>query len=530
MPILQKFNDGVPIKKENVIISIISLIIFIIGLQITPWLSPDSLRYIAVAEKIITEGTLYPIELHSSPLASYATLVSPPLFEYLISVFLLFGFEKLAAGGMVSLLFLALLTFPTYYLAKEVVNRKIGYLSVLCLISMASTWYVGMYVWTETTFTFLSLSALFFCVNYLKKDCNKNLLLCSIFCMLSCLTKWVGIILSISILSVLLYKRYKENRPSGVLLLLYSVISFLPVGALLLRNIIFKGNLYPNPGSKGQFSDIFIFPIKSILRDFLNPLDIINPDLALNYKFVNYLLILVLIISSGLVIKSAVKANYPSLKDRLLCKRKTFVLPVILYLVLYILGLMFLKSVSHFDDLDTRLLFPVYPLILIIFFYLYCTITSCLRESDKVKSKRCLLAFVVLFLVLQSNGTSCLLLNHKDGNGYSSPEVKSFTTSDSFIFLKDNWNKLDPIYTNVNFLAVKYYLDSYLNENIFVIDENLAQDSLDNLTILYIQTNKQDKEDQILKILANSNMFIRCIKDENYEVWIKKGREHDFKI
>lgn len=544
MSILQKFTDEILIKREYIILLIISLIIFIIGLQITPGLSLDSTRYIAVAEKIITDGALYPIVLHNIPIASHATSICPPLFEYLISVFLLLGFEKLTAGGMVSLLFLAFLPFPIYYLAKEVGNRGIGYLSVLCLISMASTWYVGTYVWTETTFTFLSLSALLFCVKYLTTDHTENLLLCSFFCMLSCLTKWIGIFIGISILSVLLYRYYKENRPSGVMLLLYSIISFLPVSVLLLRNAIFKGSVYPTSVPKVNFLEIFIVPIGSILMDFLYPFYVYFYRLILriqynkilirsiNLNFADSLSILASIILFILLINVIVKfkANYRPVKDKiLLCESKIIILPVMLYLVLYLLGLMFLKCVSPFDPLGTRFLFPVYPVIIIIFFYLYNTAISCIHELDKLKVKKCFFAFVILFLLFHSIGTSYLLLDIKDGNGQSSPEAKNFTTSNSFIFLKSNWNKLDPIYTNVNPHAMKYYLDSYLNENIFEIKKNIMLKSLDNQTILYIQTNKQNSK-QILKTLTSSNMFTRCIKDDNYEVWIKVGREHEFKI
>ncbi|AKB52575.1 hypothetical protein MSBRW_3322 [Methanosarcina barkeri str. Wiesmoor] len=455
MSILQKYTNEILIKKEYIIVSIISLFIFIIGIQITPGLTVDSLRYISVAEKIVTEGALYPIEVHSSSYASYATTISPPLFEYLISAFLLLGFEKLTAGGMVSLLFLALLPFPIYYLAKEVNNRKIGYLSILFMISMVSTWYVGTYVWTEMTFTFLSLSSLYYCIKYININRTRNLLLCSIFCMLSCLTRWFGIILGISIFLVFLYRHYTENRPSRVVLLLYSIISFSPVSILLLRNILFKRSVYPTSGLRVKFLDIFIVPIGSILMDFFYPFymyfyklilliyhnKISISSINLNFNFIYSLAILVSIILFILLIRLIIKFidNYRSIKDKiLLCKRKIVILPVILYLVLYLLGLMFLKCISSFDPLGTRFLFPVYPLIIIIFFYLYNTMISCLYGIDKLQVKKCFFAFVILFLLFQSIRTSYLLIYQKDGKGYSSPEVKSFTTSNSFIFLKSN--------------------------------------------------------------------------------------------
>jgi hypothetical protein len=96
-----KYNNGkievlchMPVEKDYVVMVIVSLIIFSIGLQITPGLSPDSTRYIAVAEKIITNGPWYPLTLHTDPLESWATSVIPPLFEYFIAGFLFLGFEN----------------------------------------------------------------------------------------------------------------------------------------------------------------------------------------------------------------------------------------------------------------------------------------------------------------------------------------------------------------------------------------------------------------------------------------------------
>jgi len=552
-----------PVEKNFLIILLVSLIIFIIGLQITPGLSPDSTRYIAFAEKIITNGPFYPLTIHSDPLESWATSVIPPLFEYFISGFLFLGFEKLTAGGMVSLLFLALLPFPIFYLAKEVGNRTIGYLSILFFFTMASTWYIGTWVWTETTFIFFSLSALFFCIKYLKFHNTEYLILCAFFGMLSCLTRWIGIILVLSIFAVLFYSSMKYRQLSKTLLISYLIISLSPVSILLLRNFIFKGTVYPSFGSKGNFFDIFIYPVYTIVKDFVFPLLYILPKLTnvsrigrhiyynkeagasfivFNFDFFDgfyavFLIVILILFVLSMYCIFKFLTNFQLIKERLLDEKKFFILPIIIYIIFYLLSLMFLKSVSHFDDLDTRLLIPIYPLLLILFFYLYYEMVPSLHESKKAQIKRYFLLFVILFLVTQIVSSSALLVQQRDGKQFSSEEGKKFTESNSFIFLENNWNKSDPIFTNVRVYPMKYYLDSYFNENIYEIYGNFqlvpsdgqsqgnATEILnsDKRIILFVQTNQQDKiVEQILRKPNESQMFIRCQKDENYELWVNK--------
>ena len=544
-----------PVQKDFLIILTLSLIIFIIGLQITPGLEPDSTRYIAVAEKIITNGPFYPLTIHSDPLESWATSVIPPLFEYFISGFLLLGFEKLTAGGMVSLLFLAFLPFPIFYLAKEVGNRNIGYLSVLFFFTMVSTWYIGTWIFTETTFIFLSLSALLFCIKYLKYHNTEFLIFCAFFSTLSCLTRWVGIILVISIFTVLFYSCFKYQKISKTLLSSYLIISLVPVSILLIKNFfVFRGNAYPSFGSIGDFEDIFIRPISTIVQDFVFPLLYILPkftnvsqisrhiyynqqggasSIIFNFDFFDgfyavFLIVILILFVLSMYCIFKFLTNFQLIKETLLDEKKIFILPIIIYTIFYLLGLMFLKGVSHFDDLGTKLLIPIYPLLLIIFFYMYYEMISSLHESKKAQIKRYFLIFVLLFLVTQVVSSSALLLQQRDGKQFSSEEGKIFTTSQSFIFLENKWNKSDPIFTNVRVYAMKYYLDSYFNENIYEINGNFQLvpsdgqsygnvteilNSSDKRIILFVQTNKQDKiMEQLLKKPKDSDMFIRCQK------------------
>jgi len=560
-----KVHDYMPVERDFLIILTFSLIIFIIGLQITPGLSPDSIRYIAVAEKIITHGPLYPLTIHNDPLESWATSVIPPLFEYFISFLLLLGFEKLTAGGMVSLLFLALLPFPLFYLAKEVGNSTIGYLSVLFFFTMASTWYIGTWVWTETTYIFFSISALFFCIKFLKYHHTEYLILCTFFGILSCLIRWIGIVLVLSIFVVLFFSSITYKQLSKTTLSSYLIISLLPASILLVKNFfIFKGNIYPSVGSIGNFSDIVIVPVSAMVKDFVFPLVYLFPTLTNGsqisrhmyynqeagarfitfffdffdgFYIVFYTVVLILFVLSIYCIAKFL-ANFQLLKEKLSDEKKIFILPVIIYTVFYLFSLMFLKSISHFNDLATRLLIPIYPLLLILFFYLYYEMVQSLPESKKVKITRYFFIFVVLFLVTQAVASSVLLVQQRDGKQFSSEEGKIFTTSQSFIFLENNWNKSDPIFTNIMVYPMKYYLDSYFNENIYEINErfqlvpsdgqsqgNVTEilNSSDKRIILFVKTNKQDKiVEQLLKKPKDSQMFIRCLKDENYELWVNK--------
>ena len=553
------------IEKNFLIILILSLIIFIIGFQITPGLSPDSIRYIAVAEKIITQGPFYPFTLHNDPLESWATSVIPPLFEYFISGLLLLGFERLTAGGMVSLLFLALLPFPLFYLAKEVGDSTIGYLSVLFFFAMASTWYIGTWIWTETTFIFFSVSALFFCIKFLKYHSTEYLVLCTFFGMFSCLIRWSGIIVVLSIFAVLFYSNIKYKQLSKTILISYLIISLLPVSILLLKNyFIFKGNVYPSVGSIGNFSEIFFVPLSTMVKDFVFPLWYIFPQLAngsqisrhiyfnqeagsrfisLNFDFFDgfyiiFYLVIVILFVLAMYCLFKVITNFHAIKEKILDEKKILILPIIIYTIFYLFSLMFLKGVSHFNDLSTRLLIPIYPLLLILFFYVYYEMVSSLQEDQKTQITRYFLLFVVVFLVTQTVASSGLMVQQRDGKQFSSEEGKSFTKSQPFIFLEKNWNKSDPIFTNVMVYPMKYYLDSYFNENIYEINERFQLvpsdgqsqgnvthilHSSDKRIILFIQTNKQDNiVEQLVKKPKESQIFIRCLKDENYELWVNK--------
>jgi len=230
--------------------------------------------------------------------------------------------------------------------------------------------------------------------------------------------------------------------------------------------------------------------------------------------------------------------NFQLIKEKVLDEKNLFILPIIVYTIFYLLSLIVLKRVSHFSDLDTRYLIPIYPLLLILFFYVYYEMVQSLPESQKAQIKRYFFIFVVLFLVTQTVASSVLLVQQRDGKQFSSEEGRIFTKSQSFIFLENNWNKSDPIFTNVEVYPMKYYLDSYFNENIYQINGNfqlLPSDgqsqgnvteilqSSDKRIILFVQTNKQDKiKEEILKKPRDSQMFIRCLKEENYELWVNK--------
>jgi hypothetical protein len=165
-----------------------------------------------------------------------------------------------------------------------------------------------------------------------------------------------------------------------------------------------------------------------------------------------------------------------------------------------------------------------------------------LPDSKQVQIKKYFFIFVVLFLVTHVVTSSVLLVQQRDGKQFSSEEGKIFTTSNSFIFLENNWNKSDPIFSNVAVYPMKYYLDSYFNENIYQIDDNFKPvpsdgQSVGNITeilnssdkriILFIQTNKQDTiVEQLLKKPKDSQPFIQCQKDENYELWVNKRFEN----
>lgn len=128
---------------------------------------------------------------------------------------------------------------------------------------MASTWYIGTWVWTETTYIFFSISALFFCKKFLKYHYTEYLILCTFFDMLSCLIRWIGIVLVLSIFVILFFSSITYKQLSKTTLSSYLIISLLPASILLVK--IF---LYLKAISIQVFDPLVIFQTLSL---FLYP-------------------------------------------------------------------------------------------------------------------------------------------------------------------------------------------------------------------------------------------------------------------
>lgn len=155
-------------KPELYIISVCSLIILIIELlTIANWkgdFGGDTIPYINVAENIARGNgfiTNFALSFERDTIPSNLSWWQP-LFPLLISFFIKIGVDSIIAAFLVSSIFLGLIPFVLFYLAKELYGKKAAYFSIFYFTFYFPLIEVAAFAQTETTYIFFVLLTLFF--------------------------------------------------------------------------------------------------------------------------------------------------------------------------------------------------------------------------------------------------------------------------------------------------------------------------------------------------------------------------------
>jgi hypothetical protein len=210
-----------------------------------------------------------------------------------------------------------------------------------------------MMAWSEALFLLLGLLGFYLLVMYLENASIENLIGAAILTALTMLTRYAGVVFSITgVLSIILFL-HKPWRSRIISATLFGLLSVVPLGLWLIRNRLVAGTttnreLLFHPIGKAHFSEAITTLASWILI----------PDTARIWvKVLPFIIIgILLLIAMWSIIKS--EANIP-----------IFVKVLSIFILLYFLFLTF--SISFFDantPLDGRILSPVYVsgLILII--------------------------------------------------------------------------------------------------------------------------------------------------------------------
>jgi len=397
-------------------------------------ITPDSVQYISAAQSLAhgsgvsTRVTEIAEDRGQVPLSAW-----PPLYPLILAT----GAERLESGQRVvrmewiravNLAALALTFLPLAWLARVCLGGAAWLLCLLWFASARSTHLLASFAWSETVFVLLTLSGLALTVRGLageESERRRNLwfLAAGVAAALAALTRYLGIALVLS-LSITVLLRSGEIAPRHTLRRIGFVIA--PTALLLTlwlgRNLVLTGHLFGGAPSAPEHAATraLLDTLLTTLRDWLLPA-ILPRTLFL------FAAILTAISAGWLLWQSAVRFGPETFERHPL--QLTAATALTQYVWIYLAVLLFSSSTLALDPVNTRLLAPVYPCLLLL-------VAALVREAWEQMSDRSAnlaLATLAWIFLLQILGTAQYLVGPRETRSLTSPYWRTVAWSDDAI-------------------------------------------------------------------------------------------------
>lgn len=308
-------------------------------------ISPDSVAYMAVAQNL-TNGNGF------SDYQGYEFVHWPPLFPIVLASIKLVSGVDLEEGAR---FFNALAAGCTLGLACFVLLRLVrGSLALLGGFSVLFNYpqvVVSTYVWSEPFFNLLVMIFLAIIISYNRLQ-RREVLLLGFVTALACLARYIGYsLLATGLILIVIRSRHKGTRLIN--LFLFGVISVLPTGIWLTRNLRVSGTLFgPRGPSRYSMIDNLYYTYTKVSSWLL-------PDRLLPYDRIIFIAIALGVLGGGVyafVHKRAAKTLLIDLRRPA---------QISLFIAVYLACLIISSTISAHDQIDTRLLSPIsIPLII----------------------------------------------------------------------------------------------------------------------------------------------------------------------
>lgn len=398
-------------------------IALILGLLITQsgsGISSDSVRYISTGENVYYGNGFY-WGYSDGPLYIYTN--AGPLYPLLIAAFMHLGLDAEQAARLIPILCFAFLMFPLFFLGKSLNGVFTGYIACLiCLVFTPLLW-VTSYAWTEMPYIFFSVLAILFLTKFSESDNtnNKVLYASGFFTSLAILTRYIGVTLLFAGLIVIVLKSKSQLKKMVYWISLFGGISSLPQIIWMYRNLTLTSHLSGYRGGVWGGCPMGLLTIVNravgtILNDFF-----LAPLSRLFYDTYIGLAIIVTSFISLVVLAKIYPAKRMVLLEYL---RKNHV--VFLYIFVYLITLIIIRSLMVRCGINTRYTTPVYPfLILVVISFALFAYKQIKKPSLKPALVLIITIFCVCFFVLQAGNSINFYHDAKDGQGYNSPSWRN---------------------------------------------------------------------------------------------------------
>jgi hypothetical protein len=382
-------------------------------------LSPDSVGYIAAARHIASG--LGVVSYDGAPL-----IVQPPLYPVLLAtVDYVFGIDPLSAANVVNAVLFGLIVYLSGLLFFKLLKSSValallGTAYITVSIPLVE---VSLMAWSEPLFISLVLLYLIFFESYLAKADITLLVLSSLSVALACLTRYIGVtLISTGIVSILVFGR-DSLRAKIRHLVLFVSISALPVGMWLVRNYSLSGTFFgPRASSAYALSQNLRFMSGTFLHWYI-------PWRISEHRFILMLLCATVGILAGLSTWRCSSKVKPFLSE---------IGPLLLLIIAYAGFLLVSSTIIAYDQIDNRLLSPVFvPLTLLLLILASKILTSVTRQwLSPTRANTLLAAAAVMCLLYPARATMSSIANAMShGEGYSG---ESWRSSQTIEYLRQN--------------------------------------------------------------------------------------------
>jgi len=361
-----------------------------------PGLSPDSVDYIKLAEDISDSGLGF--------LREAKAISQPPLYSVVLaSVAVATGCDLLVAARVVSCVSLLVVVVLTMMAVKVLESPFSVVLFVGALASFSvPLLQISFMAWTETLFIGVICST-FAVLSYGRSSFLNSLALVTLVG-LACLIRYAGIVLIPCVLSHLLLFAEGEKKRRRWLAACFLATSSTIFGLYVLRNYSVSGYfLGPRaPSSSGWMRNVYL--VARVLKDWFDP----NQALGLGVAA-----------GASLVILAAWSLLCRLNIARELRRTGRHVLIHGIFIILYVLFILWTSAVVAYDHVDSRLLSPVYPSLLVLLAFLLQPRVLGGRARSTVVV--CLLSLLMIPVFVHSV-RDAFLKSSRGAGGYSTRE------------------------------------------------------------------------------------------------------------
>jgi hypothetical protein len=450
-------------NTDSVIFSIISFVVLLLCFKHNSvGISPDSVEYISIARN-------FHDHLHLNDLSGQPVVNFPCLYPLLLgTVFILTGIDPLIAAPIINAFLFAGVVYLSGQLTYRCTNNRLCKWVVLVSVLLSGVLQqVYTMLWSETLFILLVLLFIQTYLNYKTKYTFKPLLILAIVAAMASVTRYAGITLIATGLLMILVDPKQDTRGKRNHFICFGFLASSLLILNLFRNYFlvqtFTG--WREPGSTPIIENINYYG--NIIYSWL-----MLPGSS--YYLTLGTGILVLISSLTIFLRLAVfKKN-----------QQAGFLVILAFFLVYSFFIIFLASVLRFEQIDDRLLAPLYvPLIITLVSLLYTI-------GRSKKSKILIYSFIITFaLYINYNQFNDYADWYKLASEYGIPgftdvywqhsEIAMFLRSDKFRPSKDipiysNWNEAVYFFSGKNCKLIPHSLSveqkrNFSNSKTFVL-------------------------------------------------------------